>query len=308
MRLPLGRWFILLALFITPVVGQGCGDTETGGDEEEPPAALCVEAEECTTSCGTTGTLTCEEDETAPGQCAPPVEADNGADDDCDGEIDEGLGAECEAGVIQPCLSFCATTGEKTCDQDGKWGPCEMEPESNLSMHCNGKDDDCDDSIDEDIGFLTCGAGDCAYQLPACVDGTIQSCPTKDGIDGLCDGLDDDCDGQIDEDSPIECDPLIAVSTLEDCTTAGCPSQWSMCVADSACLALLDCMGECPWLGDPVCGDGKCTGTESEGLCSEDCDGVDTSCGDGICEHNEPNTCEQDCESEVAEANGCVED
>jgi len=44
----------------------------------------------CTTGCGTTGTQTCLSGTCAWGPCAPPAETCNAADDDCDGQCDEG--------------------------------------------------------------------------------------------------------------------------------------------------------------------------------------------------------------------------
>ena len=43
----------------------------------------------CTTTCGSTGTQTCSATCTA-GSCTPPGESCNGADDDCDGVVDDG--------------------------------------------------------------------------------------------------------------------------------------------------------------------------------------------------------------------------
>ena len=117
------RWRALLCV-AAPLNG-GCGDPSTAGSEPETDATgetNCVEGEACTTACDTTGSLVCPE------ECTPPHESLNGQDDDCDGDIDEGLEPECEPSVVQPCLSFCATTGTKTCDPNGQWGPCEMEP------------------------------------------------------------------------------------------------------------------------------------------------------------------------------------
>ncbi len=46
--------------------------------------------------------------------------------------------------------------------------------------------------------------------------------------------------------------------------------------------------------GVDVCGDGSCTGDESETSCAADCDGA--GCGDGACNNGETSsTCPQDC-------------
>jgi len=70
---------------------------------------------------------------------------------------------------------------------------------------CNGIDDDCDDSIDEEYASVptTCGTGACASNgSTSCVGGNVaDSCvpgnPAAD--DSVCNGIDDDCDGETDE-------------------------------------------------------------------------------------------------------------
>ncbi len=69
---------------------------------------------------------------------------------------------------------------------------------------CNGIDDDCDGSTDEDYvpQATACGIGACASTgVTSCVAGAVQdSChagtpaPTE-----ICNGIDDDCDGTVDE-------------------------------------------------------------------------------------------------------------
>lgn len=61
------------------------GDPEDGCEHED----ACAEAAACTTSCGSTGALSCA-DRCAP-VCAPPAELCNLADDDCDGACEAGL-------------------------------------------------------------------------------------------------------------------------------------------------------------------------------------------------------------------------
>jgi len=57
----------------------------------------CVAGAACETACGSTGTTTCA-DACAP-SCAPPAESCNLADDDCDGQCDQGAIPGCRVGV-----------------------------------------------------------------------------------------------------------------------------------------------------------------------------------------------------------------
>ncbi|MDP6946500.1 MAG: hypothetical protein QF464_20290 [Myxococcota bacterium] len=72
--------------------------------------------EACLTVCGSQGSRTCYK---RWGDCVPPDEGCNYADDDCDGLVDEGVASACGTCIAPP-------------------------PEQ-----CNGQDDDCDGLIDE---------------------------------------------------------------------------------------------------------------------------------------------------------------
>jgi MYXO-CTERM domain-containing protein len=69
---------------------------------------------------------------------------------------------------------------------------------------CNGKDDDCDFKVDEDVTPSTndCSqVGVCAGTLPTCSGGKFvcRYGTTYEATETLCDGLDNDCNGQVDE-------------------------------------------------------------------------------------------------------------
>ncbi len=64
---------------------------------------------------------------------------------------------------------------------------------------CDGRDEDLDGRVDEDLPPLTCGDERCAREAPSCLDGRPQVCPPVVPTEETCNRLDDDCDGRIDE-------------------------------------------------------------------------------------------------------------
>ena len=139
-----------------------------------------------------------------PGQAAP-AESCNGLDDDCDGQVDEGipsLGTLCSVGQ-----GACLGNGAIACMPDGGTG-CNAPLVSPAPAEaCDGRDDDCDGQVDEDFPTLglPCDAG-----VGACLGTGIVACSPDGGsvrcnapliAGGLetCNGVDDDCNGQVDE-------------------------------------------------------------------------------------------------------------
>ena len=179
---------------------------------------------------------------------------------------------------------------------------------------CDGKDNNCDGSTDED--FLTepttCGVGECTAdgQL-VCVEGIVQNtCGPGTPTDEFCDGLDNNCDGIIDDNIPSEITTcgtgeclvegeLICVNgTMQDTCEPGTPTDEVCDGLDNNCDGQIDdnipatpttCgIGECFAGGELICVDGAIYNTCVPGSpASELCDGVDNNC-DGIIDDNIP--------------------
>jgi hypothetical protein len=126
----------------------------------------------------------------------------NGLDDDCDGRLDEVLGAgePCSAGLGQ-----CFAAGVQACDLTLGVLACDAQPLESMDESCNDQDDDCDGATDEDFDLnlpCTVGVGLCAAPgLAACDDLGGVICLGQPGPAGMetCNGQDDDCDGLTDE-------------------------------------------------------------------------------------------------------------
>jgi alpha-tubulin suppressor-like RCC1 family protein len=88
----------------------------------------------------------------------------------------------------------------------GMGGSGDCEPTASRDVTCDGEDDDCDGSADEDFAASpsTCGRGVCAARgTKTCANGAVQdSCQPGEPVasDGSCDGIDQDCDGKADQD------------------------------------------------------------------------------------------------------------
>lgn len=288
----------------TKLVTEAKGGTEktvaTEPDSEKPEEATNTEPqqrEESTTDASEPST---------PDKPIPEMDTDNHQDpcaklttlgQECTVSGAKGI---CKAGTIQ-CVS-----GAEVCISKNKPG---------LEV-CDGKDNNCNGDIDENLGQLTCGQGECRVTINKCQNGQETTCTPKVSKPETCNMKDDDCDGSIDEDVPNCCMPgetkACGSSTTGECKlgTRTCDQsrKWSSCTGsvtpineicdgkDNDCNGLVDDGLPVLSCGPPgsacfnqvsSCANGKAQSCTQKSGTAEVCDGKDNDC-DGTIDEGLP--------------------
>jgi hypothetical protein len=199
-------------------------------------------------ACSATGTTSCVagvvQDSCRNGAPLPGNDATcDAVDDDCDGRSDEGF-----VSIPSRCgLGACESSGASSCVGGVVVDSCQAgEPLAPTDTTCDGVDDDCDGTADDDFAAsaTTCGLGVCARTgVFSCANGAIQdSCvpgQPNAASDDSCNGLDDDCNGAVD-------DAFVSEATNcgfgSQCARSGATSCVNGAVVDSCHV---DCEGEC---------------------------------------------------------------
>ena len=258
-------------------------DCDGGVDEGDPEGGASCGTDTGACVAGTVrcagGALSCQ------GASGPQLEVCNTIDDDCDGTVDEGTllatdprncgmcGRVCSYPNGIPvcaggaCMLAGCVTGHHDRDGDPANG-CEYACELAGAEVCNGRDDDCDGSIDEGLTPPPsyCNPnGVCGGTTATCGGSVGWKClypSTYESVETRCDGLDNDCDGGVDE--PF---PLVGTS----CTNG----ELGACLRTGAYA--------CTSAGTGV----QCSAMPSGGGSAEQCNGLDDDC-DGAMDESAP--------------------
>ncbi|MHC4722339.1 MAG: MopE-related protein, partial [Planctomycetota bacterium] len=183
---------------------------------------------------------------------------------------------------------ICQDSGLMVCTGDGTGTECSAVAGSPVTEQCDGLDNDCDGSTDENFPSLgdvcTVGTGICQDSgLMVCTgDGTGTECSAVAGSPAVeqCDGLDNDCDGSTDEGGPWDDKGAACIVGTGICEAYGtkiCDSESPSGPTVCSAIAGTPTPEVCNWLDD------DCDGSTDEGGMWTDKGDV-CSVGTGICQ------------------------
>ncbi len=264
-------------------------DNDCDGLNDEEVERCCISGS--TRVCGSneglcqSGTQSCVERQWGDCDDLPPAEEGcDGADNDCDGLIDEGL------------LNVCGDCGEvpsEVCDEldndcdgpvdEGVLNACGQCGELPLEI-CDGQDNDCDRRTDENVTNACGGCG---------------SLPIE-----VCDQEDNDCDGRTDEGVTNDCGqcgpvPIETCNGLDD----DCDGRVDENLVNGACV---EGFGECRRTGLLRCVNSSFScSVIATSPANEVCNGLDDDCDEVI---DEGNICVESCNGEDEDLDGIVDE
>ena len=213
------------------------------------------------------GAIDCDDLDPSAYPGAVEIAAD-GADNDCDGRVDETPDADGDGyeaaddcddadpfvfpGAAEACDGIdndCDGSADEDWDHDGDgvagcWGDCDDDDPTNspgITEICDGADNDCDGEVDEDFdadgdGWSTC-TGDCDDSQAA----------VNPGAEEICDGLDNDCDDSTTEYDDSDGDGIAwCDGDCDDLDESAHPGGEEVCDgADNNCDGYVDEFAEC---------------------------------------------------------------
>ena len=186
-----------------------CGDSGNNRCLSIGGGSFC--SRDCSTEACPTGYV-CEDVDsaTAPSgrQCLP-----------LNGTCDCDAGSEGQQKTCTSENAFGVCFGIATCDPDRGFVECTAR--APLDELCNGLDDDCDGSVDEEQAPAPCerrsDLGTCEG-VQTCQGALGLVCNAQDPVAEVCNDRDDDCDGEADEDFKLGGD---VPATVEHCGVCG---------------------------------------------------------------------------------------
>ena len=198
----------LATLWFADLDGDSFGDAGSSVEDCDPGAGWVVDDTDCDDSLASAN----------PGG----VEVCDKADNDCDGQVDEGVTEIFYADVDRDGWGgdFVLDACELPAGYAERWGDCDdADPRvfPKAAEVCDGTDNDCDGTIDNDDavdalayyrdadsdGYGDLAFGSTACEIPSGSVGNAEDCDDTDpeispAADEVCDSVDNDCDGYTD--------------------------------------------------------------------------------------------------------------